>query len=156
VIDACSLINLDKGGVLEIVLRLDTHQFFVGTFVEEESGSFLKPYLEQGCLTKLSDDRLPSSAFSQILSRYDLGYGETECIVFAALDNSAVCSDDLKARKAAQAELGEGRVTGTLFLLKECVKRGVLTSQAARGAYEQMRTKGAFLPDLREDYFDIE
>lgn len=153
--DACSLINLHKGGVLDLVLKLEDHDFFVEGFVDEESGSFLQPYYEQGSLTKLSDERVSSSTFSAMLSRYDLGFGETECIVFAMMDNTCVCSDDLKARKAAKSELGDGRVIGTLFLLRECVRCGVLTSDAARGAYELMRSKGAFLPDLEDDYFDI-
>jgi predicted nucleic acid-binding protein len=155
-IDACSLINLHKGGVLDVVLQLKDHEFFVDGFVDQESGSFLQPYYEQGLLTKLSDENVPSSAFSAILSRYDLGFGETECIVFAKMDNTCVCSDDLRARKATKSELGDGRVIGTLFLLRECVRSGVLTPDAARGAYELMRTKGAFLPDLEDDYFDIE
>jgi len=155
-IDACSLINLEKGGVLDVVLNLEDHDFSVEGFVDEESGPFLKPYYEQGLLVKLSDERVPSSVFSVLLARYDLGYGETECIVFAMIDKSCVCSDDLKARKAAKSELGDGRVVGTLFLLRECVKRGVLIPDAARKAYELMRTKGAFLPDLQDDYFDIE
>ena len=154
-IDACSLINLHKADVLEIVLRLPAHEFFVGAFVKEECGPFLKPFLENGSLKELSDDRVSSVTFSKILSRYDLGFGETECIVFATLDAMAVCSDDLKARRAAQTELGENRVTGTLFLLRECVKNGALTAHGALVAYEQMRTKGAFLPDLPDGYFDV-
>jgi|ERR1700722_274216 len=155
-IDACSLINLHKGGVLDVVLKLEAHEFFVGAFVEEESGPFLQPYYERSLLTKLSDQKVSSSAFYEILSRYDLGFGETECIVFAVMDKMSVCSDDLKARKAATSELGDGRVIGTLFLLRECVKSEVMTPGDARGAYEQMRTKGAFLPDLQEGYFEIE
>ena len=155
-IDACSLINLQKGDVLEIVLRLPAHEFFVGAFVQEECGPFLKPFLESGLLKELSDQRMSFAAFSEILARYDLGFGETECIVFAALDAMAVCSDDAKARRSAQAELGENRVTGTLFLLRECVKDGALTSHGALVAYEQMRAKGAFLPDLPDGYFDAE
>jgi predicted nucleic acid-binding protein len=153
-IDACSLINLHKGDVLEIVLRLPTHEFFVGVFVQEECGPFLKPFLESGLLEELPDQRMSAAAFSEILARYDLGFGETECIVFAAQDGIAVCSDDAKARRSAQTELGEGRVTGTLFLLKECVKDGALTSHGALVAYEQMRARGAFLPDLPDGYFD--
>ena len=120
-IDACSLINLRKGGVLDVVLKLEDHEFSVEGFVDEESGSFLQPYYEQGLLTKLSDEKVPSSAFSALLSHYDLGFGETECIAFEAMDDICVCSDDLKARKAARSELGDGRVIGTLFLLRECV-----------------------------------
>jgi predicted nucleic acid-binding protein len=154
-IDACSLINLEKGGVLDVVLKLEGHEFFVDGFVDEESGTFLKPYYERGLLTKLSDEQVPASIFSTMLSRYDLGYGETECIVFATMDKICVCSDDLKARKAAKLELGDDRVIGTLFLLRECVKCKVLTPDAARGAYELMRAKGAFLPDLQDSYFDF-
>jgi predicted nucleic acid-binding protein len=154
-IDACSLINLHKADVLEIVLQLPTHEFFVGAFVQEECGPFLKPFLESGLLKVLSDERVSSVTFSEVLSRYDLGFGETECIVFATLDAMAVCSDDAKARKAALAELGESRVTGTLFLLRECIKSGALTAHGALVAYEQMRTKGAFLPDLPDGYFNV-
>lgn len=153
--DACSLINPYKGGVLDVVLQLEDHEFFVEGFVDEESGSFLQSYYDQSLLTKLSDANIPSSEFSAILSRYDLGFGETECIVFAKMNNTCVCSDDLKARRAAKSELGDSRVIGTLFLLRECVRHGVLTPDAARGAFELMRTKGAFLPDLQDDYFDV-
>ena len=152
-IDACSLINLHKSGVFDIVLGLKTHEFFVGSFVKDECGEFLLPYIEQGLLKELSDERMPSAAFADVLARYDLGFGETECIVFASLEGMSVCSDDAKARKATQTELGEHRVTGTLFLLLECVKNDVLTADSALIAYEQMRAKGAFLPDLQDGYF---
>ena len=105
---------------------------------------------------KLSDEKGSLLAFPPSCLATTWGSAETECIVFAAMDNICVCSDDLKARKAAKSELGDGRVIGTLFLLRECVQCGVLTPDAARGAYELMRTKGAFLPDLRDDYFYIE
>lgn len=153
VIDACSLINLQKSGVFDIVLGLKAHEFYVGSFVKDECGGFLQPYIEQGLLKELSDERLPSDAFSDVLTRYDLGFGETECITFAILERMSLCSDDAKARKSAQTELGENRVTGTLFLLRECVKVHVLTAESALIAYEQMRAKGAFLPDLQDGYF---
>ena len=43
-IDACSLINLHKGGVLDVALKLEDHAFSVEGFVDEESGLFLEPY----------------------------------------------------------------------------------------------------------------
>jgi predicted nucleic acid-binding protein len=155
VIDACSLINLQKSGVFDIVLGLKTHEFYVGSFVKDECGTFLQPYIERGLLRELSDERLSADAFSEVQTRYDLGFGETECITFALLEGMSVCSDDAKARKSAQTELGENRVTGTLFLLRDCVKNDALTAESAFVAYEQMRAKGAFLPDLQDGYFLI-
>lgn len=152
-IDACSLINLQKSGVIDTVLGLKAYEFRVGSFVKEECGAFLQPYIDSGLLGELSDARLSSAEFSRVLDCYDLGFGETECIAFALLDGMSVCSDDAKARKAAQSELGESRVIGTLFLLRQCVKNGTLTAESALAAYEQMRAKGAFLPDLQDGYF---
>jgi predicted nucleic acid-binding protein len=154
VTDACSLIILDKGGVLETALKLREHMFFVGSFVKDESGPLILPHLQVGSLTELPDDRLSLSRFTELLERYGLGYGETECIAFAISENMSVCSDDAKARKAAQAELGLDRVVGSIFLLRECVKAGSLSTRQAFLAYELMKSRGAFLPDLQEDQFE--
>jgi len=139
-------------GVLDKVFALPDHEFFVGSFVKEECGPFLDVYLQQGLLKQLPDDRLSLSNFTTLLSRYDLGYGETECIAFGISEAISLCSDDAKARKAAQIELGPSRIVGSLYLLRECVRSGLLTEAEAVLAYEQMRARGAFLPDLPAGY----
>jgi predicted nucleic acid-binding protein len=153
-IDACSLIILDKGGVLDKVLTLGNHEFFIGSFVEDECGTLAKIRLQQGTLKKLQDERLSLHKFVTLLDRYDLGYGETECIAFCISENISLCSDDAKARKAAETELGASRVVGTLYLLRECVRSNLLTKAEAVLAYEQMRVRGAFLPDWPDGYLD--
>jgi predicted nucleic acid-binding protein len=153
-IDACSLIILDKGGVLDKVLALGDHEFFIGSFVEDECGTLVEFRLQQGALKKLADERLSLHKFVTLLDRYDLGYGETECIAFCISESISLCSDDAKARKAAEIELGVTRVVGTLYLLRECVRSTLLTKAEAMLAYEQMRVRGAFLPDWPDGYLD--
>jgi len=153
-IDACSLIILDKGGVLGKVLALDGHEFCVGSFVEDECGTLVKSYIQQGTLKKLPDERLLLHDFVTLLDRYTLGYGETECIAFCISEGISFCSDDARARKSAEAELGASRVVGTLYLLRECVRSGLLTRAEAITAYEQMKVRGAFLPDWPDGYLD--
>jgi len=153
-IDACSLIILDKGDVLDKILALAGHEFFVGSFVEDECGNLVKSRLQQGSLNKLPDERLSLHKFVALLDRYDLGYGETECIAFCVSESISLCSDDAKARKAAEIELGAPRVVGTLYLLRECVRSSLLTRAEAVLAYEQMRVRGAFLPDWPDGYLD--
>jgi hypothetical protein len=154
VTDACSLIILDKGGVLETALGLSEHEFFAGSFVQEECGTLLLPYLQRGDLRALPDDKLSLGHFAELLERHNLGYGETECIAFAISENMTLCSDDAKARKAAQMELGVDRVVGTISLLRDCVRSGRLTTRSAFLAYEQMKARGAFLPTFREEQFN--
>jgi predicted nucleic acid-binding protein len=153
-IDACSLIILGNGGVLEKVLALDQHEFFVGSFVKEECGGFLDSYVQGGGLKKLADERLSLHDFVTLLDRYDLGYGETECIAFCISEGLTFCSDDAKARKSAESELGATRVVGTLYLLRECIRSGLLTKAEAILAYEQLKVRGAFLPDWPKGYLD--
>jgi predicted nucleic acid-binding protein len=153
-IDACSLIILDKGGVLGKVLALNGHEFFIGSFVEEECGILVKSYVQQGVLNKLPDERLSLHDFMTLLNRYALGYGEAECIAFCISEGLSFCSDDAKARKSAEAELGASRVVGTLYLLRECVRSGLLTREEAILSYEQMKVRGAFLPDWPDGYLD--
>jgi predicted nucleic acid-binding protein len=153
-IDACSLIILDKGGVLGKVLALDEHEFLVGSFVEEECGTLLESYLQDGALKRLPNERLSLHDFVSLLDRYDLGYGETECIAFCISEGLSFCSDDGRARKSAEGELGATRVVGTLYLLRECVRSSLLTKAEAKLAYEQMKVRGAFLPDWPDGYLD--
>jgi len=152
--DSCTLIILDKGGVLEKVFALGGHEFFVGSFVKDECGTLLDSYLQQGILKRLPDERLSLHDFVDLLGRYDLGYGETECIAFCISEGLSLCSDDARARKAAEIELGASRVVGTLYLLRECVRSNLLTKAEAVLAYEQMKVRGAFLPDWPEGYLD--
>ena len=49
---------------------------------------------------------------------------------------------------AQEREIGTGRMTGTVGLLREAVAEGLLTAEEACGAYNQMKRLGGFLPKL--------
>lgn len=56
--------------------------------------------------------------------------------------------------KAAVQHLGEERAFGSLRLLRTCVCQGLLASQDAFLAYEMMKARGAFLPEVPLSYFE--
>jgi hypothetical protein len=49
------------------------------------------------------------------------------------------------------SELGQKRVIGSLGLLVQAMHWNVLTLEAAFGAYEQMRRRGGYLPEISID-----
>jgi len=49
--------------------------------------------------------------------------------------------------------LGESRLTGSIGLLREAVKAGLLTQAEAFAAYRLMRERGGFLPAVGEAEF---
>lgn len=158
ILDASSAINLVNGGVLTTVLRIRDCEFAVGPQVLEEchdQQGELADAVERGQLTVLDDDVISGSAFAALLVEHQLGLGETECLAFAQLDSElAFCSDDKRARAVARTVLGESRVIGSIYLLKECVRQRLLSGTEANGAYAEMRAQGGFLPSLPSDYFD--
>jgi predicted nucleic acid-binding protein len=159
ILDASSSINLCRGGVLEIVLKLAAFGFVfhIGSIVRSECGDlcdFLDLQAASGILVVLPDDTLSPIEFAEILNLYDLGLGETECIALAHQRTLCVCTDDKAARKAAVQHLGADRVLGSLKLIRNCVCQRLLGSQEAFIAYELMKSRGAFLPPISTDYFD--
>lgn len=158
ILDSCSTINLYNGDLLENVLDLGSghFEFYIGTIVLGEC-SVLIPYLDkqarQGRISILPCKRIAPARFAEVLNFYELGVGETECLVHAELQVLTVCTDDRAARAAAAAHLGEDRVVGSLRLVRECVSAGAITSARAYLGYESMKTRGAFLPEIAASYF---
>jgi predicted nucleic acid-binding protein len=64
-----------------------------------------------------------------------------------------VCTDDKRARTVAKSLLGAHSVIGVLALLQKCVKTKLLLEDQAWAAYQQMLSRGAFLPVLDKSYF---
>jgi len=159
IFDSCSTINLHNGDMLEKVLDLTSSGFVfqMGTIVRGECGD-LTPYLDQetrkGRLAILLGKTVTPTQFADILNRYELGLGETECIVHAEQRALIVCTDDKAARRATKMHLGETRVLGSLRLIRACVCSGNITSVQAYVGYELMKSPGAFLPDIPASYFD--
>ena len=138
-----------------MVLELPQYRFGVGPQVLAECGtdavvigSHFGLRLEE-----LADDELPASLFFDLLERYRLGAGETECLAFAIANNGNVCSDDRKAREMAAHALGPERVLGSARLLRDAVAAELLNVEQAKRAYEKMKAFGGFLPSLPADYF---
>jgi predicted nucleic acid-binding protein len=157
IFDASSIINLTKANALGIVLQLRGYTFHVGPQAEGECGADepeLNAALAAGSIARADDGDLPANSFADLLSFYDLGDGETECLAFADADvEFVICCDDGAARRAASGRHGQDRVIGSLHLLRECVRQGLMTAEGARLTYELMRNKGGFLPCLADDYF---
>jgi predicted nucleic acid-binding protein len=159
VLDSSSTINLQNGDTLEVVLKLasTTFRFHMGTIVRGECRE-LTPLLDEqvkkGLLAILPGKTLTATRFAEILYLYELGLGETECIAHAEQRSLVVCTDDKAARKAAGAHLGQDRVVGSLRLMRETVCAGNIDPHQAYIAYEQMKVRGAFLPEITADYFD--
>ena len=158
-LDACSIINLINGGCIDKVVSASYNDYFVGDVVlEHEMINPLQRLVIQALITKGHVGVLRSSVpFSTVIAfqeKYNLGIGETECIVLCKKQGYAVCSDDRKASKTAIRELGSGRVLTSLRLLKDAVANTVLLCAEAIECYSQMLEKGGFLPtNLDESYF---
>jgi predicted nucleic acid-binding protein len=159
IFDASSLFNLAHGGVLPLVLALPESAAILGPQVYGECGSIrgeLDDLIQSGALELADDQALPATIYFDVLERFGLGAGETECIAFAKHDTTidAVCCDDRRARSACERELGRQRLTGTLRRLAVAVSASELTSADAYGAYQRMLTAGAFLPTITVEQFD--
>lgn len=159
ILDACSLINLINGGILDEVLEHAGVTFFVSPSVISECrgtdlvGKTVGQAIASGQLQEVDDSMVPATLYLDFLEKHKLGNGETECLAVASIQGLALCSDDLKARKMAGQEIGSDRVTGSLGLVKGVVRRGQLSEESAMHAYGQMKISGAFLPNIPGHYF---
>lgn len=159
ILDSCSIVNLINGGCLDKILTLPGFKFYVGDILIENEllNSFQKSLILtaiQKCLiTNLNDD-IPISIFSSYNQKFNLGIGETECIIRCKKNDFTICTDDKKARKCAKEELGQQNVIGSLHLLKLCVSHKLMSCEDAIASYEAMQNKGGFLPKkLDKKYF---
>jgi predicted nucleic acid-binding protein len=158
ILDTCSIINLTNGKVFRLILRLSTYFFFVGPQTIGECEDTIRQTILEcasaGELTILQDENISSAIFLELIDRYRLGDGETECLTFAKVFGYGICSDDRKARRVASDVIGADGVTGSLGLLKLAVDQELITPQRAFEAYQQMKFLGAFLPDIQRDFFE--
>lgn len=157
IIDACTLVNLVNGECLEILSKLPGN-FHVGAIVLDECGTkreIIEKAINDGMLLELNEDEIDADIYLCFLGQYSLGEGETECLVFAHEKGMGVVSDDRKARTVAKKKVGKSRVFGSIWLLGEAVKAGVMSSEDAWDAYEKMKVNGGFLPPLDPGYFSV-
>jgi predicted nucleic acid-binding protein len=104
-------------------------------------------------LTLLDDSGVKSSMFLELIERFRLGEGETECLALSMGTDFQICSDDRKARRICEIQIGEKRVTGSLGILREAVHLGLLTAEDAIQSYYKMKLGGGFLPNIDVTFF---
>jgi hypothetical protein len=99
--DAGSLINLASGGVLPILVTTGSYVGHLGPIVRSECRTIAREVNELisgGQLCALSDVAMSASSFGALLSKFNLGLGETECIAFGLQDPFVISCDDRAAR----------------------------------------------------------
>ena len=157
VLDACTIITLDGCGALDVILLIEGYDFYLGPIVEGECrpgcGTALDGHIAAKRLTRVPVADVPATLFLDLLQRYRLGDGETECLTVCGGLDYLIATDDMAARRAATELYGAEKLTGSVGLLRIAVTRGLLTPSAAMGYYNRGRRAGAFLPDIGEDYF---
>jgi len=154
VFDACALINLANGAVLPVVLSIPASFYFVGTLVREECGDLeveIDDAIKSGRIQALDESRIPAKIYLELLAKFELGEGETECMTVAATGDYIVVTDDGLARTVITHELGKSKVTGSIGLLRTAVGNGLIDRNSSYNAYQLMRTMGAFLPNWSLD-----
>lgn len=151
VLDASTLINLDNGEVLALVLSLPGRTFQISPEVQRESRTVakaIKAAVERGDVDWVDDTAIDAEEYEDALTIWELGPGETECILAAKALGCSVACDDGAARNVIEREIGVARMTGTVGLVREAVAAGLLTAEEAFEAYQQMKRLGGFLPKL--------
>lgn len=157
ILDACSVINLLNGGLLQKTVTLASTKFHIGEILLEQEILDNVQKLKVNTLIANKDlHLLPSnillSQFITLKNKYGLGDGETECIALCKNLNFTISTDDLKARKCAKDELGSQFVIGSLYLTRELVRSGKISCQEALTAYKEMIRHGGFLPKVDAAY----
>lgn len=161
IMDACSVINLHNGGVLEVVCAIEAIDVQIGPIAggecSEDCAIALANLHEAGQLEYLADTPIDADEFLEFVAQHKLGDGEAECIMLAELsETAAVCCDDMRGRRKTEAILGQGRLVGSLKLLKQAVAEALLTADQAFAAYDLMREAGGFLPEIEAVYFSLD
>lgn len=152
ILDASTLINLVNGGVLAQVLFLPGRAFQVSSVVRSESRSIARAIdgaVACQAISLVNDSLITASEFAAAKAEMNLDDGETECILAAQKMGAVVATDDRAARVKAAGKLGSQNVSGSIGLLKMLVAAGSLSPQEAYDAYQLMKERGGFLPDLK-------
>ena len=156
IFDASCAINLIYGRQIENVVALEQVSFFMGPIALgecERDREILQTLIDGRKLTLLDDRDISASLYIQLLQKFGLGEGETECLAACASGDFHMACDDRKARKTCMNLYGANRTSGSLALLKHCVQSGSLAPDEAKASVDLMKQCGAFLPEIGEFFF---
>jgi predicted nucleic acid-binding protein len=154
-IDTCSLVNLHNCGHLKVVCQIVPLR--VSPIVLGECSALCAAEIidlaQNGNVAFVPDDQIDADRYLDLVGQYDIGNGEIEALVVCEAHSESFCSDDGAARKLGRELLGEGKICGSLALLKRAVEAELLSCEVAFGGYGRMVQEGAWLPPLERDYF---
>jgi predicted nucleic acid-binding protein len=158
ILDACTIINLINGEVLQEISLISNHTIYICDNILEEEilDSAQKLFIEALIIkghVKLLESDVTLAEFTSLSSRYNLGFGELECLALCKKHFFHIATDDANARKFAKAELGTEKVIGSLYLIRDAVRNLALNEQEAKNAFKMMKIKGGFLPNIEDSYF---
>jgi len=142
--DANILIDIEEGGLLDVLFRLP-YQFVTPDILyyeelEDQHGHLLELGLQT---LGLSPDSMQYAG--DLVVRYR-GPSTNDCfaLALASQERCPLLTGDQALRNAAEQELLE--VMGTLWLVEELVRQGVISVDRAQQAYDAMKAKGRRLP----------
>ena len=157
ILDACAIINLANSGLLVRLGELKNCHFWVGPIVlgecSSETAATAFEMIASEQLSKLTESEISAERYFELLDDFELGPGETECLVAAEQFGFSVCTDDSLARRASEEMFGAVRRMGSARLLKWFVEADLLRCIEASYSFQRMKDEGGYLPDLPEDFF---
>ncbi len=156
--DASSIINLINGKVIDKVFDVQGFSFSISPIVYDET--YITDYQKQELDFYIGNNKLcfldtdvDLEMFLNYRDKLNLGAGEIECLLIAKTNPEyCISCDDKNARRKLKIELGETSITGSLFLLREMVRQGILVCEEAILSFLLMKKKGGFLPNINEEY----
>lgn len=157
VLDACTVINLYNAEILEDVLLLGGISFYIGDLVLDEcskntdQSQCFNLLINDGKLNFLND-KLELSELLQVKELFFLGIGESESIALAYKFNFNIATDDKKARSASRIQLGEDRLSGSIYFIKQLIIDGVIECNRGLFLIQLMKSRGGFLPNVNRNY----
>jgi len=144
--DANVLIDMEAGGLLRPMFRLDYHFAVPDVLYEVELRQDHTNLLKLGLRRmELSGDsvRYVETLAADIRAR-GVSRNDLFALALARQEDCLLLTGDSRMRKLAKAE---GRtVHGTLWLIAELIRSGHIKAARARGAYDAMRAADRWLP----------
>jgi len=157
IVDACLIITFGNIGELGVVAGLRAHQVLIGSRSRGEvtrppASSALASLITSRSVTVETVD-VQNELEQAALVRFDgrlafRGRGDAELLALAVTRGWIVGSDERAIRSAATAELGSGRVAGTVDFLRWAVAEGRLAKQAAAELVPRLDVGAGILKEL--------
>ena len=144
--DATVLINFCEVGRLDLLVAVvPPPRYVLVDVLEELENPACRELVQTGIsraeivLTEIQND-LELRLWARYTLRLDAG--ESATLAAAVSRGWSLASDDRAARRVAESELGPGRLTGTVGILRAAVEAGLLTLGAGNQRLAQMVAAG--------------